>query len=45
VDLLVRAVEDVRVARQTQVLQREVALLVNMPVVVLRYFGPDVFVV
>ena len=45
VDLLVTAVQDVRVARQAQVLQREVALLVNMSIVILRYFGSDVLVV
>ena len=44
VDLLVRTVQDVSVARQAQVLQREVTLLVNVSVVILRYFGPDVLV-
>ena len=34
-DFLIRVVKDIRVSCQTQVLQREVALLVNMPVVVL----------
>ena len=44
-DLLVAAVQDVCVARQAQVLQCEVALLVNMSIVILRYFRSDVLVV
>ena len=44
-DLLVAAVQDVRVARQAQVLQCEVTLLVNMSIVILRYFRSDVLVV